>query len=261
MKKTKKTKKISNIEKAKFVVKKINNNLIDASFEIIENSVKAGEKWQKLTTKLIKKSEPLTKKQISMFVETAENLKQQADFGLTRLKKLVGYNEKVLDKAKKIVTENPLIKKAEKMVTKLKKEVSESPLVQKSEKITAKIKKEVVETFEELKEKAEDIVDDVKEKIENYTEVEKPEKTKTKKKENEIKKPTIITSKVKNDLKIIKGIGPKMESILNENGITSLEQLAKITTKNFNKVLLNAGVNTKIYNTSDWKIQAKEIIK
>jgi len=274
MAKTKKVPKANRLEKAKSVVKKINNDLIDASFDVIENSVKAGEKWQKLTVKLIKKSEPLTKKQIGMFLETAENLKQQADFGLSRLKKLVGYDPTMLDKAKSLVTENPLVEKAEKMVTKLKKEVSENPLVQKAEKITDKIKKEAVETFEEFKEKAESIVEDAKEKFEEYTGEEKVKKATKKpaKKKTVVakkittkkvvaKKPTIIASKVKNDLKTIKGIGPKMETVLNENGITSFEQLAKISIKDINAVLENAGANVKAYDTADWKVQAKVVVK
>lgn len=274
MAKTKKATKTNRLKKAKSVVKKINNDLIDASFNAIETSVKAGEKWQKLTTKLIKKSEPLTKKQISMFVETADNLKQQADFGLTRLKKLVGYDASILEDAKKMVTKNPLVQKAEKMVTKLKKEVSENPLVQKAEKVADKIKKEATETFEELKEKAENIVEDVKDKFEDYTDeakdkvekIIKTEKKTTKKKVAKAKKTVtkvvkVVASKVKNDLKVIKGIGPKMEEILNKIGITSFEQLTKITIKDLNAVLANAGVNINIYNTSDWKASAKIAIK
>lgn len=199
-----------------------------------------------------------------MFLETAENLKEQADFGLSRLKKLVGYDPTMLDKAKSLVTENPLVEKAEKMVTKLKKEVSENPLVQKAEKITDKIKKEAVETFEELKEKVENVVEDAKEKFEEYTGEEKVKNTVNKttvKKKVVVKKTTIVASKVKNDLKAIKGIGPKMETVLKENGITSFEQLAKISIKDINTVLENAGANVKAYNTSDWKAQAKAAVK
>lgn len=49
MAKTKNVPKTNRLEKAKYIVKKINSDLIDASFDVIENSVKAGEKWQKLT--------------------------------------------------------------------------------------------------------------------------------------------------------------------------------------------------------------------
>ena len=70
---TKKSKK-ENIDKAKAIVKKINNDLIDASFNAIETTVKTGEKWQKLTAKLLKKAEPLTKQQINMVVKANQQV-------------------------------------------------------------------------------------------------------------------------------------------------------------------------------------------
>ena len=304
---TKKAKKVSKIEKAKIIVKKINNDLIDASFEAIETTVKTGEKWQKLTKKLIKKTEPLTKQQINMFAETAETIKGQLETGTERLKKLVGFNPEMFEQAKDIVTENPLAKKAERLTNKLKKEVSENPLVKKAEKMTAKIKKEISETLEDItedvKDKVEDFVEDVQEKVEKAvkgdTKTKKATKAKAKKattkkaatkvtakkasvkktpaKKVVVKKTTakktpakkvapkkveVKRTNIKNDLKVIKGIGPKMETLLNTAGITSYEDLAKMTIKSINKVLTDAGiVNIKIYNTSDWKAQAKEAAK
>jgi len=48
-----------------------------------------------------------------------------------------------------------------------------------------------------------------------------------------------------------------METVLNEGGITSYEQLSKSTLKDINGVLTSAGISAKVYNTSDWKAQAK----
>ncbi|MCF6279750.1 MAG: hypothetical protein L3J14_05320 [Flavobacteriaceae bacterium] len=268
-----KTQKTNRLAKAKFVVKKINNDLVDASFKAIETSVKAGEKWQKLTSKLIKKSEPLTKKQIAMFLETAENIKGQVELGTNRLKTLVGYDSTMLDKAKNMVTENPLVEKAEKMAAKFKKDISENPMVIKAEKMGLKLKNEATEAFEDVKDKfedfTEDVVEEVKEKVGKVVKTEKKvtkKKTVTKKKavaKKKIvaKKPVIVKSSVKNDLKTIKGIGPKMEEVLNSIGITSYEQLAKIAIKDIDAALSLAGINTKVYNTSDWKAQARIAIK
>lgn len=264
-----KTKNSNRLEKAKSVVKKINSDLIDASFNAIENSVKAGEKWQKLTVKLIKKSEPLTKKQMGMFVETADNIKQQAEFGLTRLKKLVGYDDTMLEDAKKKVIGNPLVKKAEKMIQKFQKEVSENPLVKKADKISDKIKKEANETIEELKAKATKISEDVKDKLEDFTDeanekvdayVSGKEKAPKKKTKKEVAKKTVVSDK-KDDLKVIKGIGPKMEQILNDNNINSYAVLAKTTVEDLNKILTKSGVNVNRYNTSDWTAAAIIIVK
>ena len=75
--------------------------MIDASFDAIENTAKTGEKWQKLATKLIKKAEPLTKKQKEMVVASAEAIKGQLNSGTERLKNLVGYDPKKMEETKK----------------------------------------------------------------------------------------------------------------------------------------------------------------
>ena len=285
----KKSKKQNKIAKAKAIVKKINSDLIDASFDAIETTVKTGEKWQKLTSKLIKKTEPLTKQQINMFVDTAENIKGQLENGTERLKDLVGYDPKMIEKAKKMVAKNPLAKKADDMATKLKKEVADNPLVKKAEKMTAKLKKEITETIEDVKEKVEDYTEDAikgKEKKKKATKKatsKKPpaKKTATKKvtekkavvKKEVAKKATVtkvaekktvakkapakkVVSK-NDDLKTIKGIGPKMETVLNAAGITSFEVLGKATVSKLEKILADAGMNAKMYDLSTWAKQAK----
>ncbi len=282
---TKKSKKDNKLGKAKAIVKKINNDLIDASFSAIETTVKTGEKWQKLTSKLIKKAEPLTKQQINMFVETAESIKGQLETSTDRLKVLVGYDPKMVETAKKMVTEHPLVEKAEEMKDKIEKEVSNNKLVKKAEKMSAKLKKNISETIEDVKEKiedyTEDIIEDVKDKVEEVTGT-KSKKTPTKKttakktvakkaapkKKTVAKKVETITEKiivtkidVINDLKVIKGIGPVLEKSLNELNITAYSQIAKMTIKDMTKLLNDAGINAKIYDLSGWKAEAKSALK
>jgi predicted flap endonuclease-1-like 5' DNA nuclease len=268
---TRKTKKVNKIGKAKAIVKKINNDLIDASFNAIETTVKTGEKWQKLTSKLIKKAEPLTKQQINMVVETAENIKGQLENGTSRLKTLVGYDPKMLENAKKMISEHALVEKAEEMKDKIEKEVSNNKLVKKAEKMSSKLKKNITETIEDVKERIEDYTEDVKEKVEDVTDKKTSvKKTATKKKTTAkkttakkviVKKVVIEKTDVKDDLKVIKGIGPVLETSLNDLGITAYEQLAKMTIKDITSVLAGAGINTKIYDLSGWKAQAKLALK
>tara|TARA_B100000768_G_scaffold135154_1_gene125939 strand:- start:594 stop:1439 length:846 start_codon:yes stop_codon:yes gene_type:complete len=268
---TRKTKKVNKIGKAKAIVKKINNDLIDASFNAIETTVKTGEKWQKLTSKLIKKAEPLTKQQINMVVETAENIKGQLENGTSRLKTLVGYDPKMLENAKKMISEHALVEKAEEMKDKIEKEVSNNKLVKKAEKMSSKLKKNITETIEDVKERIEDYTEDVKEKVEEVTSKKTSvKKTATKKKTTakkttakkvNVKKVVIEKTDVKDDLKVIKGIGPVLETSLNDLGITAYEQLAKMTIKDITSVLAGAGINTKIYDLSGWKAQAKLALK
>ncbi|MDD7913359.1 hypothetical protein [Polaribacter ponticola] len=276
---TKKSKKDNKLGKAKAIVKKINNDLIDASFSAIETTVKTGEKWQKLTSKLIKKAEPLTKQQINMVVETAESIKGQLETSTERLKVLVGYDPKMIETAKKMVTEHPIVEKAEEMKEKIEKEVSNNKLVKKAEKMSAKLKKNISETIEDVKEKiedyTEDIIEDVKEKVEEVTgtkskkaPAKKTTAKKTVAKKTTAKKVETITEKiivaktdVTNDLKVIKGIGPVLEKSLNELNITAYSQIAKMTIKDMTKLLNDAGINAKIYDLSGWKAEAKAALK
>ena len=263
---TKKTKTDAKLGKAKAIVKKINNDLIDASFNAIETTVKTGEKWQKLTTKLIKKAEPLTQQQINMVVETAESIKGQLETGTERLKHLVGYDPKMVDNAKKMVSEHPIVEKAEEVKDKIEKEIANNKLVQKAEKMSDKIKKNITETIEEVKGKIDAYTDGVvEEKKTKKTKTTKTKKTTKKaaapKAAKEEIKVVIEKTDVQDDLKVIKGIGPVLEKSLNELNITSYAQIAKITIKDLTKVLNDAGINAKIYDLSGWKAQAKLALK
>jgi predicted flap endonuclease-1-like 5' DNA nuclease len=276
---TKKSKKENKLGKAKAIVKRINNDLIDASFNAIETTVKTGEKWQKLTAKLIKKTEPLTKQQINMVVETAESIKGQLENSTVRLKTLVGYDPKMVENVKKMVTEHPLVEKAEVMKDKIEKEVSNNKLVQKAEKMSTKLKKNISETIESVKGKiegyTEEIIDDVKEKVgvvsdkktkkttAKKTTAKKaaPKKKAVAKKEEVIEKIIVEKTDTTNDLKVIKGIGPVLEKSLNELNITAYDQIAKMTIKDLTNLLNDAGINAKIYDLSGWKAQAELALK
>lgn len=265
---TKKTKKDDKLGKAKAIVKKINSDLIDASFNAIETTVKTGEKWQKLTAKLVKKAEPLTKQQINMVVETAESIKGQLETSTERLKNLVGYDAQVLENAKKKVAEHPLVEKAEEMKDKFEKEVANNKYVKKAEKMSETLRKNLSETIEDVKGKietyTEEALNTVNEKLDDI----KPATTKKPTKKKVVKKEVAVEEKIvvekvdqKDDLKVIKGIGPVLEKSLNELNVTAYSQIAKMTIKNMTKLLNDAGINAKIYDLSGWKAQAKLALK
>lgn len=282
-----KSKKEDKLGKAKAIVKKINSDLIDASFNAIEITVKTGEKWQKLTAKLVKKTEPLTKHQIKMVVDTAESIKGQLENSTERLKTLVGYDPKMMDNAKKMVTENPLVEKAEEMKEKFEKQVSSNKLVKKAEKMSEKLKKNISSTIDEAKEKLEDYAEDALDSINEKLDKKAPQKAKKTKKATKkkvvkkekitVKKEAVITDQaketepkaaviaeviqvtktdVKDNLKVIKGVGPVLEKSLNDVNITSYDQIAKMPIEDLTNVLNGAGINAKIYDLAGWKEQA-----
>jgi predicted flap endonuclease-1-like 5' DNA nuclease len=269
---TKKSNKINKIGKAKAIFKKLNNDLIDASFNAIETTVKTGEKWQKLTAKLVKKTEPLTKKQISMVVETAESIKGQLEHSTARLKTLVGYDPKMMENAKKMVAKNPLVEKAEELKEKFEKEVSNNKLVKKAEKMSKKLKKNISSTLDEAKEKIEDYTENAMDAISEKMEKKTPKKTKKTTKNKVVKKQEAVIEKkeekvsaniqvteteVIDNLKVIKGIGPVLEKSLNDLNITAYDQITKMTIADLTDLLNNAGINAQIYDLSGWKAQAE----
>lgn len=261
---TKKKNNEDKLGKAKAIVKKINSDLIDASFNAIETTVKTGEKWQKLTAKLIKKAEPLTKQQINMVVETAESIKGQLENGTERLKTLVGYDPEMLETAKKKVSEHPLVEKAEEVKDKIEKEVANNKLVKKAEEMSEKLKQNITSTIEDVKEKIDDYTEDAIAKVnEKLDEVVKPKKAKKSTAKEVATEEKVVVEKVDqvDDLKVIKGIGPVLEKSLNELNVTAYSQIAKMTIKNMTKLLNDAGINAKIYDLSGWKAQAKLALK
>merc|ERR1711916_24876 len=155
---------------------------------------------------------------------------------------------KVVDNAKKMVSEHPVVEKAEEIKDKVEKEIANNKLVQKAEKMSENIKKNISETIEE-----------VKGKIDKYTDgiLEDEGKGKAKKAKKTTTKKTAKKVEATDDLKVIKGIGPVLEKSLNELNITSFGQIAKMTIKDLTKVLTDAGINAKIYDLSGWKAQAK----
>lgn len=68
------------------------------------------------------------------------------------------------------------------------------------------------------------------------------------------------TDAAKDDLKVIDGVGPKIESLINEAGITTFERLAAADVKELKALLENAGPGFKFHNPANWKKQAEEIL-
>ena len=58
------------------------------------------------------------------------------------------------------------------------------------------------------------------------------------------------------DLKIIEGIGPKIEELLNREGIHTIEQLADTSIIRIAAILKNAGPRFQIQNPTSWPKQA-----
>lgn len=68
---------------------------------------------------------------------------------------------------------------------------------------------------------------------------------------------TVFGKKIKeNDLKIVEGIGPKIESLFNAAGITTWKDLSEAPTEKLQAILDGGGENYAIHNPSTWGKQA-----
>jgi predicted flap endonuclease-1-like 5' DNA nuclease len=70
------------------------------------------------------------------------------------------------------------------------------------------------------------------------------------------KRPERFAGTSKDDLKIVEGIGPKIESLLKEAGIKTMVQLAQADTAKLKKVLTNGGDRFQMHDPSSWADQA-----
>ena len=68
---------------------------------------------------------------------------------------------------------------------------------------------------------------------------------------------TIKKGDSKDDLKKIEGIGPKIESILNEQSIYTFQDLSNTKTSRLKNILVNAGNRYKLHDPTTWPEQAE----
>ncbi|MEM9361193.1 MAG: hypothetical protein AAGA43_01105 [Bacteroidota bacterium] len=263
-------------------VKSLNKSLANATMATINTTIEHGEKWQELTKKLVKKSEPVRRKQMDMFFDTAATVKKQVNSGKERTMELVGYDEETVERAFEYVSKTPVGKKVLKVTEDIKVKVTENPMVKKVEETAEKVKAKSTAKFNDLKEdvlgqakkvinKGEEFVDEaLKQGKSNVTKAKKTVKakaTQASKKaaaQAQTAKKTVakvkeeVKASAKDDLKLIKGIGPKLELLFNENGIETFAQLAKASEAKIKSILEKAGPVFKSVNFSNWVKEAQE---
>ena len=85
--------------------------------------------------------------------------------------------------------------------------------------------------------------------------LEKAKKPKIKAKSKVIAK--VKDDSVKDDLKKVEGIGPKIQELLNNDGIWSFMQLSAATVNRLKKILADAGPRYRVHTPETWPEQAK----
>jgi len=142
----------------------------------------------------------------------------------------------------------------EEVIEEVKEDIKETKETVKEEMKAAKkaVKEEVADAKNEVKEK----VADAKEEVEIDVELEKA-KTVTATPVIPIVNNSNTETEKPDDLKIIEGIGPKIEEILQNVGIKTYKKLAETTPAQISSVLLAAGNRYKSHNPNTWPKQSQ----
>lgn len=258
-----KTKKTTKKNKKTSVAKKVNTSLVNASIAAINTTIDNGEKWQKLGSKLIKKSEKVREQQINMVFDTAEALKGQFISGTDRIKDLVGYDAELVEKAKDMATNNPVSKKVIGLVGEITEKVSENPMVQKAEKATEGLKDMGMAKFNELKgdvlKQASKILDKGEAIIEDARSTPKAKVTKKAAPKKTVAKKVTVTKATAAKTSTVK-VAPKKTVVkkVNATKATATKAVAKTAPK---KAVVKKATPVKATATKAApKVEAKEVV-
>lgn len=219
---------IKNLDIVKAQAVNIHDNAMQTTETIVDQSLEMGKDWQKLFAKAMKQGTVLFGKQQEMVLETLESLKGQYLDGGKQLRKLLSLESPIRP------LKTPLIAKIEAKraaaAQQIKTTLNAKPKAAKAKKTVAKKATAVKSTAKKAVKKA------------------TPKTTKT---------ATPKTDVILNDLKIIEGIGPKIEGLFHKAGIKTFKKLASTDVKTLREILVQAGPRFKNANPTTWKKQAK----
>ncbi len=72
-----------------------------------------------------------------------------------------------------------------------------------------------------------------------------------------VAKSIVADDSVKDDLTKVEGIGPKIQGLLNDDGIWSWKQLSETTVERIQKILDDAGPRYRVHNPASWPMQSE----
>jgi predicted flap endonuclease-1-like 5' DNA nuclease len=211
------------VENIKSTVKEINKQAVNFTDGLVDETLATGAEWQKVFAKALKTGTTLLDKQQEMTFETLESVKGQILKGGYRFRKLFS-----LETPKRKTVEKKAPKTAKKAVEALDAKTRVSKVAEKVAEVDAKVKT-----------------------------VKKAGTKKVVAKKTVTKKTVAKKTVEKSDLKVIDGVGPKLESILNDGGIFTFDQLATAKFETVKGILEAAGPRYKMHDPNTWAAQAK----
>jgi nucleotidyltransferase/DNA polymerase involved in DNA repair len=291
----------SNKETIKKVSAKVHEELLSTSHLFIDETVATLTRMQKITGKVIKKSEPILEKQIDITFDAVEALANQASKGGKRALKLLGmtkqYNKltsTISKKVEAIPSTEEMIGNAKDFVASAKSDVEET--INKASKSIKKVPfigdlQEEVKKISGAKAPKAEAKNTVKKAVKKVAKT-AAKTTATAKKQ--VKKTvakattpqTASTSPVSiavakavpapkkttapkaakkevvvSELTQIKGIGSSLAAIMMDNGIKTIKDLQDATPTALKVIATKAGNRYKTFDTNQWIVAAQAINK
>lgn len=225
---TKKNKSLKNtVKNLATKASQFNPEVLKSSEQLVDNTLATGEKVQDVLENALQNGVAILGKQQTLTLDTIESIVGQYRNTNDRVKKLFGWDKN------NTILEIPFKKETQKVITTAKKMVKE--VVEKADTLLPKVTAQKTRSA-------------------------KANKSKIAKKVKAVKATKTIKSKkatTKKDLTIIEGIGPKIASILQKEGIRTFEQLAKTDITKLQTILAKAGGRYKSHDPSNWAQQAE----
>ncbi|MFY0645079.1 MAG: hypothetical protein JXR19_11480 [Bacteroidia bacterium] len=143
--------------------------------------------------------------------------------------------------------------KLKRKVTSLEQELSEQ---QKSEHMNNVHQEEISQLKADLENSREAYSRAVSEKLSLQTQLEDVKSNPSK--EDDIKEPMASSSSesTKDDLTIIEGVGPKIQSLLNEGGVHSYDQIIQMNPQAIRDILIKSGPTYAVHDPTTWAEQS-----
>jgi predicted flap endonuclease-1-like 5' DNA nuclease len=194
---------------------KVNKEVLKTSEVVVEETIAAGEEWNKVFAKALKTGTHILSLQQELALMALEGAKKQYATGNVRLRKLLGF---------------------------------QTPQIVE----TVKTKVETVET------KAKKVLASTAKRVEKKVEIKAKKVLATPAK---VTVNPVAKKATKIDLKVINGIGPKMEKVLNVAGFNTYEDIAAATEAGMKTVLLAENPRYAMYEPKEWIAEAKKLVK
>ncbi len=225
----------------KNTAKNIHNYNIETAEEVIDLAMKGGKEWQLFLAKSLKNGVHFFGQQQDITLTTLEDLKKQYSLGKFKFSNIFNFDFN-MDLSKEDITLDPLtLEPATKTVKKATKKVST-----KAKTTTKKAKAKVVKVTKKVAKPA----------TKKTTKVSVKKATAKKAKVAAKKTTTKKVMVTKNNLRLIEGIGPKIEELLNRGGIQTFQQLADASKGTLKGILAAGGARYKMHDPTTWSQQA-----